>query len=81
MKEDFVRDPGLQYWDGEPDSQIPIGPKQPPAGLRQWFTAKTLVAALDAVFQQVADADGRVEKVHHTGGRDWIIFWSKPVVR
>jgi hypothetical protein len=49
--------------------------------LRQWSSAKTTGDKLDAVFQQVADADGRVEKVHHAGGRDWIIFWSKPVLR
>jgi len=80
MREDFIKDPGLDYTSTD-FGPVPIGPKQPPADLRQWFTAKSLVAELDAVFQQVADADGRVEKVHHAGGRDWIIFWSQPVQR
>jgi hypothetical protein len=49
--------------------------------LRQWFSRKTTTDKLDAVFQQIADNDGEVKKAHHVGGRDWIIFWSKPVTR
>jgi hypothetical protein len=50
-------------------------------GVRQWLTVKVVVGELDAAFQHIADADGRVEKLHHNGGRDWIVFWSKPVTR
>jgi hypothetical protein len=50
-------------------------------GIRQWFSAKTTTDKLDAVYQQVADSDGDVEESKYMGGRDWIIFWSKPVTR
>jgi hypothetical protein len=54
---------------------------EPPPGLRQEFAAKATDDKLNAVLQQIADADGRVEHRHPCGGRDWIIFWSQPVVR
>lgn len=49
--------------------------------IRQWFTAKTTAEKLDLVFQNIADEDGDVERVHHLGSRDWLVFWSKAVVR
>jgi hypothetical protein len=49
--------------------------------LRQEFAAKAVTDKLNDVLQQIADADGRVEDRFYGGGRDWIIFWSKPVTR
>jgi hypothetical protein len=53
----------------------------PDPTVRQWTATKVVVSELDRAFEHIADAEGRVEKLHHNGGRDWIIFWSKPVVR
>jgi hypothetical protein len=50
-------------------------------GARQWYSAKTTTDKLDAVFSQIADNDGEVRQAKYIGGRDWIIFWSKPVTR
>ena len=49
--------------------------------LYQWHAAKTTGAQLDLVFQNIADNDGDVEQVTHVGGRDFIVFYSKPVER
>jgi hypothetical protein len=67
--------------DAIPVTTVTYPPYNFGGGLRQWQSAKTTTDKLDLVFQQIADNDARVEKVHHVGGRDWIIFWSKPVTR
>jgi hypothetical protein len=50
-------------------------------GIRQWYPVKTTTDKLGLVFQHIADNDGRVELVHHVGGRDYLVCYSKPVVR
>jgi hypothetical protein len=50
-------------------------------GIRQWYPVKTTTDKLALVFEHIADNDGRVELVHHVGGRDYLVCYSKPVVR
>jgi hypothetical protein len=52
-----------------------------PVDLRQWYPVKTTTDKLAMVFQHIADNDGRVELVHHVGGRDYLVCYSKPVTR
>jgi hypothetical protein len=50
-------------------------------GIRQWYPVKTTADKLGLVFEHIADNDGRVELVHHVGGRDYLVCYSKPVTR
>jgi hypothetical protein len=49
--------------------------------IRQWFATKPTTDKLDRAFEAIADEDGKVEQVEYVGGRDWVVFWSKAVVR
>jgi hypothetical protein len=49
--------------------------------IRQWYPVKTTTDKLALVFEHIADNDGRVELVHHVGGRDYLVCYSKPVTR
>jgi hypothetical protein len=70
-------DPRQMFKDG------PLTPEIPGtlSHLRQWFSVKTMGPELNKVFEHVVDNDGTVETVQYVGGRDWVIFWSKPVTR
>jgi hypothetical protein len=61
----------------QPEAQVALWPEE----IRQWYPVKTTTDKLGMVFQHIADNDGRVELVHHVGGRDYLVCYSKPVVR
>jgi hypothetical protein len=55
--------------------------QHPQSVLTQWHSVKVQGHELNKVFQHIVDDDGQVQGWQFIGGRDWVIFYSKPVVR
>jgi hypothetical protein len=70
---DIIREPGTGYTSNTNMTYA--------TGIRQWYPVKTTTDKLGLVFEHIADNDGRVELVHHVGGRDYLVCYSKPVTR